>query len=179
MCVHCLEEYLARGKYYVVVVSQFSHSVVSNSWWPHGLQHSRLPCSSPTPGVCSDSCPLSQWCHPTISCSVLFTLHDGHDVILQLSSVAQSCPTLCNLRDCSTPGFPVHHQLPEPAQIHVHWVGDASQPSHPLSSPSPAFNLSQHQGLFKWVSSLHQVAKGLELQLQHQSFQWLFRTDLL
>ena len=71
MCVHCLEEYLAYGKYYVVVVSQFSHSVVSNSWWPHGLQHSRLPCSSPTPGVCSNSCPSSQWCHPTISSSVV------------------------------------------------------------------------------------------------------------
>ena len=76
------------------------------------------------------------------------------------------------------PGFPVHHQLPELAHIHVHWVGDAIQPLHPLSSPSPpAFNLSQHQGLFKWVSSLHQVAKVLELQLQHQSFQWIFRTD--
>ena len=71
MCVHCLEEYLAHGKYYVVVVSQFSHSVVSNSLWPHGLQHSRLPCSLPTPGVCSNSCPSSQWCHPTISSSVV------------------------------------------------------------------------------------------------------------
>ena len=74
--------------------------------------------------------------------------------------------------DCSTPGFPVHHQLPELAQIHVHWVGDAIQSSHPLSSSSlPAFSLSQHQGLFRWVSSLHQVAKVLELQLQHQSIQ--------
>ena len=74
----------------------------------------------------------------------------------------------------STPGLPVHHQLPESTQTHVHWVGDAIQPSHPLSSPyPPAFNLSQHQGLFKWVSSLHQVAKVLEFQLQHhQSFQW-------
>ena len=80
--------------------------------------------------------------------------------------------------DCSTPGFPVHHQLPELAQTHVHWVCDAIQPSHPLWSPSPpAFNLSQHQGLFQWVSSLHQVAKVLELPLQHQSFQWIFRTD--
>ena len=79
----------------------------------------------------------------------------------------------------STPGLPVHHQLPEPTQTHVHWVGDAIQPSHPLSSPSPAFNLLQHQGLFKWVSSLHQVAKVLEFQLQHQSFQWIPRTDLL
>ena len=82
--------------------------------------------------------------------------------------------------DCSTPGFPVHYQLPELAQTHVHWVSDAIQPSHPLSSPSPpAFNLSQHQGLFKWVSSSHQVARGLEFQLQHQSFQWIFRTDFL
>ena len=80
--------------------------------------------------------------------------------------------------DCSTPGFPVSHYLPEFAQIHVHWVSDAIQPSHPLSSPSPpALNLSQHQGLFKWVSSLHQVAKVLEFQLQHQSFPWTFRTD--
>ena len=74
----------------------------------------------------------------------------------------------------------VHHQLPEFTQTHVHWVGDAIQPSHPLSSPSlPALNLSQHQGLFKWVHSSDQVAKGLEFQLQHQSFQWIFRTDFL
>ena len=72
--------------------------------------------------------------------------------------------------DCSTPGLPVHWQLLEFTQTHVHWVGDAIQPSHPLSSPSPpTFNLSQHQGLFKWVSSLHHVAKVLELQIQHQS----------
>ena len=78
--------------------------------------------------------------------------------------------------DCSMPGLPVHHQLPEFTQTHVHWVSDAIQPSHPLSSPSPpAFNLSQHQGLFKWDSSSHQVAKVLEFQLQHQSFQWTFR----
>ena len=81
---------------------------------------------------------------------------------------------------CSTPGFPVHHQLPEFIQTHVHHVGDTIQPFHPLSSPSPpAFNLSQHQGLFQWVSSSHQVAKVLEFQLQHQSFQWIFRTDFL
>ena len=86
---------------------------------------------------------------------------------VQFSSVAQSCLTLCNPMDCSTPGLPVHHQLPEFTQIHVHWVGDAIQPSHPLSSPSlPVLNLSQHQGLFKWVSSLHEVAKVLEFQLQ-------------
>ena len=82
--------------------------------------------------------------------------------------------------DCSMPGFPVLNHLLKFAQIHVHWVGDAIQPSHPLSSPSPpAFNLSQHQGLFLWVSSLHQVAKVLEFQLQHQFFQWTPRTDLL
>ena len=88
---------------------------------------------------------------------------------VQFSSVSQSCLTLCDSMDCSTPGLPVHHQLPESTQTHVHWVGDASQPSHPLSSPSPpALNLSQHQGLFQWVSSLHQVAKVLEFQLQHR-----------
>ena len=79
-----------------------------------------------------------------------------------------------------TPGLPVHHQLPESTQTHVHQVNDAIQPSHPLLSPSPpALNLSQHQGHFQWVSSLHQVAKVLEFQLQHQSFQWTPRTDLL
>ena len=96
------------------------------------------------------------------------------------SSVAQSYPTLCDPMDCSTPALPVHHQLPEFTQTHVHWVSDAIQPSHPLSSPSPpAFNLSQHQGLFKWVSFSHEVAKILEFQLQHQSFQWIYRTDFL
>ena len=99
---------------------------------------------------------------------------------VQFSSVAQSCPTLCNPMDCSMPGLPVHHQLPEFTQTHVHWVGDTIQPSHPLLSPSsPTFNFPQHQGLFQWVSSLHQVVKVLEFQLQHQSFQWIFRTDFL
>ena len=98
----------------------------------------------------------------------------------QFTSVAQSCPTLCDPMDYSTPGFPVHHQLPELTQIHVHWVGDGIQPSHSPSSPSPpAFNLSYNQGLFQWVSSLHQVARVLEVQLQHQSFQWILRTDFL
>ena len=83
---------------------------------------------------------------------------------IHLSSVAQSCLTLCNPMDCSTPGLPVHHQLPEFTQTRVHWVSDAIQPSHPLLSLSPpTFNLSQHQGLLKWVSSLHQVAKVLIL----------------
>ena len=101
-------------------------------------------------------------------------------LVKQFSSVTQSCPTLHNPMDQSTPGFPVHHQLPESTQTHLHRVGDAIQPSHPLLSPSPpALSLSQHQGLFQWVSSSHQVAKGLEFQLQHQSFQWTPRTDLL
>ena len=94
--------------------------------------------------------------------------------------VPKSCPTLCNPMDCSMPGFLVLHNLPELAQIHVHWVGDSIQPSRPLSSPSPpTFNLSQHQSLFQWVSSSHEVAKVLEFQHQHHSFQWMFRTDLL
>ena len=96
------------------------------------------------------------------------------------SSVAQSCLTICDPMDCSMPGLPVHHQLLEFTQTHVHWVGDAIQLSHPLLSPSPpAFNLSQHQGHLKWVSFSHQVARILEFQLQHQSFQWIFRTDFL
>ena len=102
--------------------------------------------------------------------------------IVAISSVQLlSCCGLCNPMNCSTPGLPAHHQLLEFTQRHVHWVSDAIQPSHPLSSPSSlAFNLSQHQCLFQWVSSSHQVAKVLELQLQHQqqSFQWIFRTEL-
>ena len=98
---------------------------------------------------------------------------------VQSSLVTQSCPTLYNPINCSTPGLPVYHQLLESTQTHVHWVSEAIQPSHPLSSPSPpALNLSQHQGLFKWVISSYQVAKILEFQLQHQSFQWTPRTDL-
>ena len=106
------------GRFYIAefISVQFSHSVMSNSWRPHELQHARPPCPSPTPRVHPNPCPLSQWCHPL---------------------------------------------------------------SHPLLSPSPpALSLSQHQGLLQWVSSSHQVAKVLEFQLQHQSFQWTPRTDL-
>ena len=96
-------------------------------------------------------------------------LHITYSV--QFSSVAQSCPTLCDPMNPSMPGFPVHHQLPESTQTHAHRVGDAIQSSHPLSSPSPpAPNPSQHQGLFQWVNSSHEVVKVLELQLQHQSY---------
>ena len=99
---------------------------------------------------------------------------------MSVSSAAQSCLTLCNPMDCSLPGFPVNHQLLEVAQTHIHWVSDAIQPSHSLLSPSPpAFDLSQHQDLFQGVSSSPQVAKVLQFQLQHQSFQWIFRADFL
>ena len=96
----------------------------------------------------------------------------------RFSLVTQSCPTLCNSMDCSMLGIPVHHQLLKLTEAHVHQVSDAIQPSHPLLSPvPPAFNLSQHQGLFQWLSSSHQVDKVLEFQLQHQPFQWIIRTD--
>ena len=106
------------------------------------------------------------------------TIMRGHPMNVSVQ-FTQLCPTLCNPMDCSTSGFPASHQLPELTQTHVHQVTNAIQPSHPSLSPSPAFNLSQHQGLFQWVSSSHQVAKVLELQLQHQSFQWIFRNNFL
>ena len=99
---------------------------------------------------------------------------------VQFSSVTQSCLTLCNPMNRSTPGLPVHHQFPEFTQTHVHRVGDAIQSSHPLSSPSPpAPNPSQHQSLFQWVNSSHEVPKVLEFQLWHHSFQRNPRADLL
>ena len=122
------------------------------------------------------------WQWTSLSCRYINFNTDNYmkQIILAFSSVAQPCPTLYDPMDCSMTGLPVYHQLPEFTQTHVHWVGDAIQPSHPLSSPSPpAFNLSQHQGLFEWVSSSHQVAKVLERQLLHQSFQWIFRVDFL
>ena len=102
-------------------------------------------------------------------------------VSVQFSSVQSfSHVRLCDPMNRNMPGLPVHHQLPELTQTHVHRVDDDIQPFHPLSSPSPpAPNLSQHQGLFQWVSSSHEVAMVLEFQLQHQSFQWLPRPDIL
>ena len=113
---------------------------------------------------------MSLWFHG-------FSLHTI--ISVHFSSVTQSCPTLCDPMNHSMPGFPVHHQLPEFTQTHVHWVGNAIQTSHPLLSPSPAFNLPQHQGFFKWVCSSPQVAKVLEFKLHHQSFKWIFRTNFL
>ena len=99
---------------------------------------------------------------------------------VQCSSVTQQCPTLCDPMNSSTLGLPVHHQLPEFTQTHIHRVSDAIQPSHPLSSPSPpAPNPSQHQSLSQWVNSSHEVAKVLEFQLWHHSFQRTPRADLL
>ena len=133
---------------------------------PHLLPHS--------PKVCS--------LHLCLFCYLTYRLIIT-DFLNSISSVKFSCssvPALCDLKDCSMPGLPVHHQLLEFTQTHVPWVGDTIPLSHPLLSPSPpTFNLSQHQGLFKWVSSSNQVTKVLEFQLQHQSFQWKFRTDFL
>ena len=180
---------------------QFSSgSLASDSLRPQGLQHARPPCPSPTPGVYSNSCPLSRWCHPTISSSVVpfssclqsfqesgffpmsqffasgglsigvsaFSPSDEYSGLIsfrfpfnQFSSVAQPCSTLCDPMDWSMPGFPTLHYHLEFAQTHAHWVSDAIQPSHPLSFPSPTFNLSQHQGLFQWKDLLPQVVKGL------------------
>ena len=110
---------------------------------------------------------------------ICINLHRYLKFTVQFSSVIQLCPTLCDPMDCSMPGLPVHHQFLEFTQTHFHWVDVAIQPTHLLPSPSPlVLNLSQHQGLFKWVSFSHQVAKVLEFQLQHQSFQWTPRTDL-
>ena len=123
----------------------------------------------------------SMWSPGIVSCfaflmMIFFTFAFSLLNLLQFSSVTQSCPTLCDPLDCSQ----TSQSIINSQRTHVHRVSDAIQPSYPLSSPSPpAFNLSQHQDLFKWVSSSHQVAKVLELPLQHQSFQWIFRTDLL
>ena len=108
--------------------------------------------------------PYSHWPHS--KCSVA-----------TFCSVTKSCLILCDPVDCSVRGFPVLHYLPGFAQTHVHWVNDAIQPSHSLLSPSPPFDLFQHQGLFQWVSTSHQVAKILELQ--HQSFLLVFRVNFL
>ena len=154
----------------IYCVKPFLHR--ANSRWQslHALLPSPSPWVTPSPPL-----PLtlvtatqSMALHATTSSSAqkdLFCLEF-------CSSVAQSCPTLCDPMDCSTTGFPVFHHLPELTQTHVHQVCDAIQPSHPLSSPSsPALNLSQHQGLFQWVGFSHQVVKVLELQLQHHFLQ--------
>ena len=158
------------------MLSKWNCSVVSDSLWSHGLQPARLLCSwdfpdehtgvgchfllkivvsySRNPFLIPFTTPFSCWTSKAIKLLPWISL------IALFSSVIQSCLTLCDLMNCSMPGLPIHHQLLEFAQTHIHRVSDAIQPSHPQSSPSPpAFSHSQHQGLFKWVSSLHQVAK--------------------
>ena len=131
----------------------------------------------------SDSFPLQvitrYWAISLFSIAVPCWLYILY-IIVQFSSVAQSCSTLWDPMNHSTAVLSVHHQLPEFTQTRVHSVGDAIQPSHPVWSPSPpAPNPSQHQGLFRWVSSSHQVAKVLEFQLQHQFFQWIYNIMFL
>ena len=137
---------------------------------PHESQHARPPCPSPTPGVYSNPCPLSRWTKLEVS-HFLTSDYIKTTVIkiaaVQFSSV-QSLSCVQLFATAWMPGLPVHHQLSEFTQTLVYRVGDAIQPSHPLSSPSPpAPNHSQHQGLLQWVNSLHEVAKVLEFQLQH------------
>ena len=129
------------------------------------------------------ACPHRKSNHRTYCQKLSFYQESKQSYVLRSSSccfsVAHLCPTLCDPMDCSTPGFPVHHLL-ELAQTHVHWVSDAIQPSLLLLSLStPAINLSQHQGLFYWDGSSHQVAKVLEMQFQHQSFLRIFMIDFL
>ena len=136
----------------------------------------------PTPYSCLEN-PMDREAWQATACAQSWTQLKWFSMHVQIyiliSLVTQSCLTLWDPRDCGTLGFPVLHHLPEFTQTHVRWVGDAIQPSHPLLPPSPpALNLSQHQGLFPWAGSLHHVAKVLELQLQHQSFQWMFRVDM-
>ena len=128
--------------------------------------HSLLQRILPTQGSNSYLLCLLQWKVDSLPVAPP-TVREALTVESSSSSVSQSCLTLCDSMDCSMPGFPVHHQLLALTQTHVHCVSDAIQPSHSLSSPSPTFNLSQHQGLFQWVASLSLVAKVLEFQLQH------------
>ena len=141
---------------------------------PHSFHFCEKPCMHTQIYVY-----MSKWLSSDFGVSGLFCSQSNNSVCscwgLQFSSVTRSCPTLFDPMDGSTPGLPVHHRLPDFAQTHVHRVSDAIQLSHPLLSPSPpAFNHPQHQGLFQWVTSSHQVAKGLKFQLQHQPFQWIF-----
>ena len=143
----------------------------SSSCWGHGLYFTAL-LSEATP----QKGPIYFILFFISELRTHFYLSEAERYCRILLVFSQSCPTLCDPRDCSTSGFSVFHYLPEFAQTHAHWVNDAIQPYHPLppsSSLSP--NLSRRQGLFQWVSSSHQVAKLLELQFQHQPLQWIFR----
>ena len=174
-CMHaCVLSHFGRVGLFAILLSSMPGSSV------HVILQARMLKSVVMPSSRESSWPRYQTRISCVSCIGRQVHYPLSHVGNPLSSVAQSCPTLCSPMNCSTPGLPVHHQPLEFTQTHVHWVSDAIQPSHPLSSPyPPALNLSQYQGLFKWVSSSHQVAKVLEFQLKHQSFQWTPRTDLL
>ena len=178
---------------------QFKITVLSHFWlfsilwtvptrflhpWDFPGKNTRVGCHLLLQGIF----PTQGWTH--VSCIGRWILYhwatwESQNNIVQFSSVAQLCMILCNPMDCSMPGLPVHHQLPEFTQIHVHWVGDAIQPTHPLSPPSPpAFTLSQNEGLFKWVSSSHQVTKYCSFSFNispssEHSGQIAFRMDWL
>ena len=168
LVLHCLPEFVQIHVHWVSDAIQPSHPLLSSS--------------PPAFSLSQWQCPF-QWVGSLHQIANISELQLQHQSLQWISSAQFSRSVMSNsLRplSCSMPGLPVHHQLPEFTQTHAHWVSDAIQPSHPLSSPSPpAPNPSQHQGLFQWVSSSHEVAKVLEFQHQHQSFQWTPRTDLL
>ena len=176
-CTWIFQMSLQNLLYYACVTHEHGSS------WAYAEIHTQLGCRCSVAQSCLTLCgPID--CSPP-GFHVLFLGNLIHPcfqshLYKNISSV-QSLSHVWSLRPHGLqPDFPIYHQLPELAQIHVYRVGEAIQPSHPLLSPSPpAFNLSQHQGLFQWVSSLNQVPKVLELQLQQQSFQWILRTDCL
>ena len=155
-------------KYTYCLVVDIKPKETNSSLIPRALLDSEFPLNLTLRSFWQEwhnPCPFTVITHHTIpQKSHLVQMKAPLDI--QFSSVTQSCPTLCNPMNSSTPDLPVHHQLPEFTQTHVHWVSDAIQPSHPLSSPSPpAPNPSQHQSLFQWVNSSHEVAKVLESKL--------------
>ena len=150
---------ITEGRHYAKIIEILN-------WWHKLIYYgeNRSNQQEPVPAPTKDASDYAHHIH--IFAFLSFIMHS-----YQFSSVAQSCPNLCDPMRCSIPGFPVHHQIPEFTQTHVHWVAGAIQPSQPLSFPSPPFlNLSQHQDHFQWVSSSHQVAKVLEFQLWNQFF---------
>ena len=161
-------------RYHIYIELKFT---LNANKWPHTRTHLSI-----FPKYINRGWPL-QW--PTSMKPNCIWEKSGMDHRLEIkpirfSSVAQSCLTLCDSMNHSTPGLPVHHQLPEFTQIHVHWVGDVIQAAHPLLSPSPPPSIFPSIRVFSNESVLrHQVTRILEFQLQHQSFQWIFRTDFL
>ena len=172
---------------------QFSRSLMFSSLQPHGLQHARLSCPTPTPRAYSNSCPSSQWCHPTISSSVIVVPYSsrlqsfsasGSFPMSQFLASVSSVQSLSHVRLFATPWIAARQTslfiTNSWSSLRLTSIKSVMPSSHLILIPSPpAPNPSQHQSLFQWVNSSHQVAKVLEFQLQHQSFQWTPRTDLL